>query len=354
MARIIGQIESLNRLRNELNSRRIYAFNSIGEINKFKANYESEIRNSKIAIEKEVNKEILLLEKALQASKKVLRWKTEEVSKLIKSKILENEEKIIACNCKINQNILNKLYYNSQVKILERENNRLLIRERKELSKLSSMYNVIIQDDIDKLVSLTLNKEDEILIRHRKKINELERIKVVLKDLNHLIAGAIGENLVVKEIEKLSDGFILMNDFGLNFRPPIIFNKEPILSIQIDHLLICSKGVFILETKNWSKKSILDLDLRSPVEQIRRTSFALFKILNEALKNNYIYLKPHHWGERKIQIRSVIVMINNKPKSNFKFVSIKKIDELNNYLNYLDDIYDKDEVQSLYNYISNL
>ena len=60
--------------------------------------------------------------------------------------------------------------------------------------------------------------------------------------------------------------------------------NHKIFSVQIDHLLICQSGVFLLETKNWSKRSIKNLDLRSPVEQILRTSYALFVLLNSKSK----------------------------------------------------------------------
>ena len=88
-------------------------------------------------------------------------------------------------------------------------------------------------------------------------------------------------------MKKLSDDFILINDFSLKFNPPIFNRRENdrIFSIQIDHLLISKAGIFILETKNWSKKSIESLSLRSPIERIQRTSFALYVIINNAIKD---------------------------------------------------------------------
>jgi hypothetical protein len=38
-------------------------------------------------------------------------------------------------------------------------------------------------------------------------------------------------------------------------------------------------GLFILETKNWSKQSIKNEDLFSPVQQVKRAAFALFVYL---------------------------------------------------------------------------
>ena len=354
MARIIGKIQPLYRLRSELNSRNIYRFNSIAEINRFSKNYESEVRKSKRTAEEEIDQLIEHLEQTIIGNRETLRWKTEEISELYEAKILENELKIESHRNKKNKNVFNSLYHNSLIKILENENRKLPNVQVKKIAELAAKYKNIIQPDVDELIKYTLNKEGEILNRHHVNIKELERIRTNLQELNHIIAGAVGENLVVKEIKKLNDDFILINDFALDITPPIIYDKKPILSFQIDHLLICTKGIFNLETKNWSNKSIRNLDLRSPVEQIRRSSYALFKLLNDGLENNYIFLKPHHWGDRKIQIRNVIVMIKNKPRNNFKFVTIKKVDELNGYLNYLEPIYDHEEVENLYRYISNL
>ena len=42
-------------------------------------------------------------------------------------------------------------------------------------------------------------------------------MKIVLEDLNPLLAGAIGENLVVTELEKLPDQFTLIKDYFKEF-----------------------------------------------------------------------------------------------------------------------------------------
>ncbi|MDX5585446.1 MAG: nuclease-related domain-containing protein, partial [Aureibaculum sp.] len=158
--------------------------------------------------------------------------------------------------------------------------------------------------------------------------------------------GAVGESLVEKEIGKLSDDYTLINDYSLKFKPPI-FNKKTndrIYSIQLDHLLVSQAGIFILETKNWSKQSINSLDLRSPVDQIIRTSYALFVVAN-----NKIHLDKHHWGAKQIPIRSIIVMIHAKPKEEFKYVKIKLLKELNSYIEYFDPILSRSEVESVAN-----
>ena len=181
------------------------------------------------------------------------------------------------------------------------------------------------------------------------KIRKLNTVKKTIEDLHPIIAGAVGESLVVKEIEKLPDDYILINDYYLKFNPPIYNRntKDKIFSIQIDHLLITKSGIYILETKNWSKKSVESLDLRSPVEQITRTSYALFLIVNDAK----IRLTEHHWGDKQIPIKNLIVMINEKPNVDFKYVKVKSLKELNNYLTYFEPILTEKEVDRIVKYL---
>ena len=142
----------------------------------------------------------------------------------------------------------------------------------------------------------------------------------------------------------MSNDFTLINDFNLKFDTPIFYkiNNERIRSVQIDHLLISKAGIFILETKNWSKSSVNSINLRSPVSQVLRSSFALFVYISEN-----ITLRNHHWGEKKIPIKNIIVMINHKPLTNFKFVNIKLLTELNDYINYFEPVFTDSELKKL-------
>ncbi len=112
-------------------------------------------------------------------------------------------------------------------------------------------FRKIIENDENRLKYI--NENNELIINERSlpEIQKLNNVKKTIEDLYPLIAGAIGENLVVKEIEKLPNDYILINDFNLKFNPPI-YNRntnDKIFSIQIDHLLISKSGIYILETK---------------------------------------------------------------------------------------------------------
>ena len=94
-------------------------------------------------------------------------------------------------------------------------------------------------------------------------------------------------------------------------------------------------------------------DLRSPVEQIRRSGYALFVLLNN--NTNRMYgLKSHHWGEKQIPVRNLITLIQSKPKEQFKYVQVKTLNELNSYLTYFDPIFSSQEVSGIADYLRRL
>ena len=193
MTIVSGQIEPLKRLKETLNNNGIYRFNSIGDINTFLKNHESEKKDVSAVVESVLDEEIRNID---QESKQAIK--------------------------KSNKHILNKIFYYLKVKRL-----------------------------IKTHAALVNNYENTISKRCADAYHDLEFIKETIENLYSLIAGAVGENSVVNELQKLPDIYYLINDFSLNFNPPI-FNKrenDRIYSIQIDHLL-CQAGVFVLETKN--------------------------------------------------------------------------------------------------------
>ncbi|MCK0137375.1 nuclease-related domain-containing protein [Arenibacter sp. S6351L] len=347
MARIIGQVESLKTLKAELNKRNISRFSSVGDIKRFCKEFSKE---KQIVLESQENSLI------------------EEI-KLKSERIRDNGNRLeLVRNIEIGRLNASIESYKKSKENLEKKRSSafflfkviLFFRIRKlnkKLLYLTDNYELIINSSIrdiqkeiyhdsNSLTYLSENKQKVIYERSKPEINQLEHARKAIDELRPLIAGAVGESLVEKEIGKLSDNYTLINDYNLKFRHPVYNRKtnDRIYSIQLDHLLVSQAGIFILETKNWSKKSINSFDLRSPVDQIIRTNYALFVVAN-----NKIRLDKHHWGTKQIPIRSIIVMIHSKPKEEFKYVKIKLLKELNSYLEYFDPILSNSEVESVAN-----
>lgn len=355
MTIVIGQIESLKKLKEILNKNGVTRFNSIGEINSFIKNYESEKREIPKIIESSLDEEINNLQSELAKRQQIYdNLKVDTLNEL--NNEIKNLEKTLKQTIeRSNKNLFNKIFYPLKIKKLSNKKSAL----ENDLENIIHKKTYIKKHEVtkvkNKLDDYRENKKHIISIRCTEFYKELDSTKKVVDGLYTLIAGAIGENLIVNELQKLSDDYYLINDFSVRFNPPVYNKKENdrIFSIQIDHLLISKSGVFILETKNWSKQSIKNLDLRSPVEQILRTSYALFVLLNSESKFNNIRLENHHWGSKKIPIRNIIIMTNEKPKEEFKHVKVLSLNELNGYIKYFDQIFSEDEVKNIFNYLNN-
>ena len=347
MAIVIGQIESLKALKDELNRRNISRFNSIGEINKFNKEYANEKRYILNYHENRIDKEIDNLSAGIRENEEKLELKKKDEEAQLNSRLEEYSKRKSVLEQRRDTFLKKVLVYlklrklKRKIKYLEANFDQIIYDSIRDIRKE-------IYDNTRRLEYLSENKQKVLLERSRHEIAEIEYAKKSIDELGPIIAGAIGENLVEKEIGKLSDDYTLINDYRKEFNPPI-YNKKTndrIYSIQLDHLVISRSGIFILETKNWSKKSIDSLDLRSPVDQIIRTSYALFRLVNSRVQLDF-----HHWGTKQIPIRNIIVMIHAKPKSNFKYVKIKLLSELNNYLEYFDPEFSRIEVESIVNYL---
>lgn len=63
------------------------------------------------------------------------------------------------------------------------------------------------------------------------------------RDEQYMAAGLRGENEVAKLLaEKLDNSYYLYNDLSV---------RSGFSRAQIDHVVVCAKGIFVLETKNW-------------------------------------------------------------------------------------------------------
>ncbi len=347
MAIIYRQIESLKTLKKKLKESGINRFNSISEINSFIKQYESEksklIENTKL----EINQDVISKRDRIKKNREELKALIYNLTNELTNKINEYNRRLAELESRHSNflfGLFNKLKYYRLTKKFNyiKENFDIIIQNNsKEIER-----NILAdQSTVDYILN---NKEKELSNRSRREIERLTYINEVLEELYPLISGAVGESLVVKEIEKLSNDYILINDFKLEFDKPIYNkrNRDRIYSIQIDHLLISPAGVFLIETKNWSKESLRNYDLRSPVEQIQRTSYAMFIVLNSK-SDEFRNIGKHHWGESQIPLKNLIVMINNKPKNTFKFVKVLKLNELIRYVSNCDEIYSNKDVNGI-------
>jgi hypothetical protein len=227
---------------------------------------------------------------------------------------------------------INKIRLNNEISVIR---NKVKKIENENLGILRQFFKEIeIIFLLRKISKLEDNFDFIIEKRVAEDIYKLEHIDRIIVKNRDSIYGAVGELKVIKELKKLPDSFYVINNYKKNFPDPIYNRKEDdrIYSVQIDHLVVGPTGMFIIETKNWSEKTIKRKDLFSPVKQVERAGFALFVWLNSAAKNGKIKTLMSNWGARKITPQKVIILINGSYIEKFQYVEIVPIDKIFSYI----------------------
>ncbi len=352
MCKIYNQTGCLTAIKLHLRRHRINENLSPNELIDFQNSYYSArqqiISNHKLLIEQEkgaLSTKIVELDYSIKTKKSVI-----EQQLLLKLQLLQNQlDNLPSSNSDIIQNIAN--FIKEITLKLNIWLNKILFNYKIAYSVkyLTSDYN----KSNDRYTYITFHTEDAIRKSSLQQTQALDMKKNIIDQINSSIYGALGEEKVVMELEKLPDDYILINDFTCRFDRAIYNRKENdyIKSIQIDHVLLSPCGVFLIETKNWSQDSINNPNLYSPVQQIKRANLALYKILNRDFSNVKLLLTKHHWGSRKVPIKNLIVFIKHKPIEQFEYVKILTLNELVGYIKYFNRCFSTDEVQSMADYL---
>lgn len=354
MCKVYNTIGSLTAVKSYLQQHNINEFKSLKEVINFQKNYsvsrQQIFSNHTLSINQErftLKDEIPQLEITIETRKSAI----EEQLKLELEELMQKLKDLPSGQLDYFATLFNyfkKINLNKKIRNKENSFNHTIKNLIKDatnsLNKKTNRY-LFIESNFNDAVNESCLSE----------VKKHDRKKSIIDEIDNYIYGALGEQKVVKELEKLPDDYILINDFTCSFNPAIYNHKENdyIKSVQIDHILVAPSGVFLIETKNWSEKSLKNLSLRSPVEQIRRASFVLFKILAGDLNNSKLRLNKHHWGDRKIPTRNLIVLINQKPIEEFQYVKIVTLKELLNYVEYFKPCFSRNETQYIADYIRN-
>ncbi len=353
MSRTYNTIGSLTTLKSHLEANNIHDFKSLKEVIDFQSSFatfrQKLITQHKSLIDEEkntLNIELKNLETAIEAQ----RQKTEQI---LTNEIDNLKEDLNISISNIPTNLFQKIskelrLWNYKRKIKHKEK-KFDSEVKKTISDLIDNY----QEKSNRYQFISSNVDEAVKQSVHHSLSELERKKTVIDNLNSFIYGALGEQKVVKTLENLPDEYFLINDFSVSFTPAIYHRQENdyIKSVQIDHILVAPSGIFLIETKNWSEKSLENLNLRSPVQQIRRTNFVLFMLLNNKMSSYHLRLDRHHWGDKKISMKNLIVMTKTKPQEEFQYVKVLTLNELLGYINYFKPTFSINETQKVADFI---
>jgi hypothetical protein len=356
MCKVYNQVGCLTAIKNHLIRHGISDFNSLNEVLSFQKNFSTLRQNIILSHEQLIEKEKIRLETEIFQLENAIKTDRTYFESSFRSEIEELSQKIDRLSTSIELNFIQRILYNLKQWYLKRK---LLSLESNLNDKVNSAVSNLADQfhyKTNRYQFITSHFRDAVNDSCLTEINNLESKKGIIDEVNNSIYGALGEQKVVKELENLSDENYLINDFALSFYPAIYNRQENdyIKSIQIDHLLVTPSGIFLIETKNWSEKSLASLDLRSPVQQVKRTSFALFKLLTDDISNDRLKIEQHHWGDKKIPIKNIIVLTNSKPNEEFQYVKLLNTNELLGYIKYFKPIFTNVETQAIAIYLLNL
>lgn len=334
-------------LRSRLHVKSIDRFNSIPDILDFQKNYQQEIADFLEQKKIEINEDIL----SLTADKKRL--------------VREYSERKIERKKQIAEKIdeLKTLINNPQKSPI------LCIKRffaRRKLNRLESNIDNVLEKPFKGIIGKIQNIEgrasylqnhraEELDHRAQDFINNIRFIKAELDNLSSLIFGGIGELKAIELFKQLPDQFYIINDFRKTFQPPIFNSQENdrIYSIQIDHVIIGPTGLYVIETKFWSYRSINSEALYSPIKQLKRSGFAFFVLLNNFLKK-----MPGHflgnWGQIKVSVFNILLMMNASTNEQFQFVKILTGANVLGYLTRRPVIFNKEQIKHLAEVINDL
>jgi len=332
---IYNDIGSWTFLKSKFNENRIFDFQNLEDVLDFQEKFNSIMSNyileqENLLLQEKSRLEIRLSQLFIEINQQK-KIKEREISDRIKNFEYSISQKQIVFKANAFQkmiNYMNVCILNFRLKIIK-------ISKQNKINRSVEPLETEYQRAEKRFRFLSNHFSEAVTIKIQPRIKELERKNKIIAEYNTYVIGAIGEQQIVSILQKLSDEYYVINDFQLNFRPALYWKKENgyIKSIQVDHLLISPSGIFLIETKNWSKNSMENVDLRPPTLQIQRSSYAFYRFVNSKLTNKW---KMHLWGSKKIQTRNIIAMINSKPNEEFQFVKILNPLEILRYVQYFD------------------
>ena len=314
MSHVINRSGAEADLFGRLSQKGINRFSSIADMISFKRDYRREIEDFREQKTDEVKAEIEHLvgqEKSLQAEYELrhadqVKLTNEEITRII--------EKLAA----MPRNIVSKIRrYFLEKRLWRLENNfdQIVAEPLRGLREQ-------IDDTARQSAYLVANHEEVVTRRSAPFIEEIERTVNVLSELAPVIYGAIGEQKAIELLRRLPDDYYIINDYQRSFHRPLHMKSEDdwIYSIQLDHVVVGPTGVFVIETKYWSPKSIASNNLFSPVKQLRRGGFALFVLINNGIRGYHAF--NNHWGAAQISVGNILLMMNATTNEQFQFVKI--------------------------------
>jgi len=211
--------------------------------------------------------------------------------------------------------------------------------ERSLLNRLpNEVKDVDDMDRVKKEFEQKLTKKDAGFFSGIRKWNYKRQVdKFEKPDIKLFEKGTHGENEVIEELLKLDDTHHIL--CGVKFKLPYYITyqgKKNLKSAQMDLVLVCERGVFMIEVKNWSDHyARTETNSLSPHEQVERDGKVLWVGLQGVVKN--------------ILVTNVLLSIkgNLEYDRDFRSVFVTRLAKINQFIQSREEVYYEDEVKKI-------
>lgn len=161
--------------------------------------------------------------------------------------------------------------------------------------------------------------------------------KFQYKKIGTLTTGTKGENKVIDELSKIDDNYHVLCGVTLSLPYFVTYNgKKNLKSAQMDFVIVSTKGVFMIEVKNYTDDFARGQKWSfSPYEQTERAGRILWISLQSVIKN--------------VRVTNVLLSINGNLPYNerYRSVYVSSLDKINSFLEKRQDTMSEKEVQKV-------
>lgn len=244
--------------------------------------------------------------------------------------------------------------------------NRRIKRHERKLSELQEKplerFNKIQKDLLDTIYDAENVLPSELILTREKFRAKEEGLKAlnenpeeffneenseILEDLQEIekfkktpdFTGALGEIRVLRELSKLGKDYHILCGLNINLDKYTSFNGHwDLKSAQMDFVVVCPKGVFVIEVKNWSSSYYKGYRGLSPHEQVARAGRVIYLFLRAKLGTSF-------------SVGTILVPVQNNIdyKKGYSFVWVSKLYSLISHLENKKEVLERQSLKRIIN-----
>jgi len=165
----------------------------------------------------------------------------------------------------------------------------------------------------------------------------IKKIENNIDNVEH--AGAKGEIIALEKLSELPNNFHIFCGVNKDLGKYVRYRRRRDLrSAQMDFVVVSTRGVNVIEVKNWSAHYYRNHYGISPHEQVDRAGRVL-----------WIAIKSSWWSPKDPPVSSVLLSIQGTipPNSKYGYVTVKNINDINSYLQNRREVFSEKEVKRL-------